>query len=46
MRASAYENNIKKIELLTGNQNFNAQRFYENLSYIKTNEIQYKKKDG
>ena len=38
------ENNIKKIELLTGNRNLNAQRFYEKLGYVKTNEIHYKKR--
>lgn len=38
------ENNIKKIELLTGNQNFNAQGFYENLGYVKTNQVHYKKR--
>jgi Acetyltransferases len=38
------ENNIKKIELLTGNCNLNAQRFYEKLGYVKTNQIHYKKR--
>lgn len=38
------ENNIKKIELLTGNRNLNAQRFYEKLGYVKTNQIHYKKR--
>lgn len=40
------ENNIKKIELLTGNCNFNAQRFYENLGYVKTAQVHYKKRMG
>lgn len=38
------ENNIKKIEVLTGTGNINAQRFYENLGYVKTNQIHYKKR--
>jgi ribosomal protein S18 acetylase RimI-like enzyme len=38
------ENNIRKIELLTGHCNINAQGFYENLGFIKTNQIHYKKR--
>ncbi|MBK1813143.1 GNAT family N-acetyltransferase [Clostridium sp. YIM B02505] len=38
------KNNIRKIELLTGSQNFNAQSFYEHLGYTKTNQIHYKKR--
>lgn len=38
------ENNIKKIELLTGIRNIKAQRFYENLGYVRTNQIHYKKR--
>ncbi len=40
------KNNIKKIELLTGQSNFNAQGFYEYLGYVKTNQVHYKKRIG
>ena len=40
------KNNIKKVELLTGQSNFNAQGFYEHLGYVKTDQVHYKKRIG